>query len=261
MPPGNFNNIGNRIIRLKSVRSTNDYAYQLAARGMPEGCIVVAEEQTAGKGRLGRQWNSPRQQGLWFSVILRPLIPSRLVTLFPFLASVAVAQSIQTCFQITPHLKWPNDLLINHKKIGGILTEAATESNVIKFIILGIGINVYQQPEDFPPALRAKAGSISLFTTREIDLNQFFRQIQQDFNSDYSLAQKHGFTPILKRWKSLCKELHQPITLHHNNQILSGIFYDLAVDGGLLLQQPNRLIKIVAGEIQFEKENSNAVSD
>ncbi|GAG46082.1 unnamed protein product, partial [marine sediment metagenome] len=140
--------------------SSNDLAWDLAVKDEPEGGVVFAETQTKGRGRLGRSWFSPKQKGLWFSVILRPQLQPVYVPMITIVSSIAVAKAITKYTGVSVWIKWPNDIYVNGKKVGGILTEMNTELDRIRFVILGIGININLQPQDFPEEFRDKAASI-----------------------------------------------------------------------------------------------------
>jgi BirA family biotin operon repressor/biotin-[acetyl-CoA-carboxylase] ligase len=246
--------IGNRIIRLATVPSTNTFAFRLAQEGTPEGCVVRADQQTAGRGRLGRRWDSRANLGLWFSFILRPEFPASQACLIPFFVSAALVESVQTCFQITPQVKWPNDLLFNGKKICGILSEAEFEKQQLKFLVVGVGINLWHLPEDFPPELRSKAGALQMFTDLPIDPEAFFQQILDDLNFFYDQVRQKGFDLILEIWKSFCDSLGKPIEVRQHSQLLTGVFHDLAPDGSLLLKCGREIIRVLAGDVKSVKE-------
>ncbi len=247
--------IANEIIELDQVSSTNDYAYQLALDGKQEGCVVVATEQTTGKGRLGRKWDSPAYLGLWFSIILRPTAQAPAATLYPFFASVAIVKTIQKLFSLTPDVKWPNDLLINQKKFCGILTEAAFERQQIKFLILGIGINTNQTPADFLPEMRAVSTSIRQEIGEWVNNQMFLQQLLTQLDSYYSIVLKQGFAPIINLWKSFCRSLGQTIALKQPETTMKGIFHNLDQDGSLILRQENgQLVKILSGDLDYLKK-------
>jgi len=253
--PNDIKIIGNQIIRLATVSSTNTYTFGLARQGMAEGCVVRADAQTAGKGRLGRGWDSPANQGLWFSFLLRPQFPVSQVGLIPFFVSVALVESVKSCLNLTSQVKWPNDLLFNGKKICGILSEAEFEKQQLKFLIIGVGLNVSHQPDDFPPDLRAKAGSLRMFTETAIDSELLFEQILHDLNFYYHQIQHEGFGFIRETWKSYCDRLGKPVEVRQQTQILKGIFHDLAPDGSLLLKRGTELVRVLAGDLHSAKEN------
>ena len=147
--------LGQHIHYEESVDSTQKIALRLSLDGAPEGTVVIAEEQTAGRGRLARPWHSPKYTGVWMSVILRPnLLPQKAPQL-TLIVAVAVVQAIEELTTLHPQIKWPNDLLVNGKKITGILTELQAESDRINSVIIGIGMNANQEEESYPEDLRS----------------------------------------------------------------------------------------------------------
>ena len=154
-----------------SLDSTNRKAYDLALEGAPEGTIILAEEQSAGRGRLGRSWSSLAYHGLWLSALLRPanMTPGKMA---PFTAAAAaiMAAVLRKVSGLPVSVKWPNDLLINDRKLGGILAEAKSEPEHIHFMILGIGININHKVHDFPAELAGKATSLRIEGKRLLDV-------------------------------------------------------------------------------------------
>ncbi len=145
--------LGHPFLYFRELASTNDMAKELAMRGTREGTVVVVETQTSGRGRLKRKWISP-QGGLWLSIILRPRIQSKHAPKLTLMASVAVAKTLSKLFPLKVEIKWPNDILINHKKVCGILTEAKTKGEALNFVIVGIGINANFDVNTLPVYLR-----------------------------------------------------------------------------------------------------------
>jgi BirA family biotin operon repressor/biotin-[acetyl-CoA-carboxylase] ligase len=252
--PEKMKKIGNDLIELDRVSSTNDYAFKLALAGQKEGCVVLANEQIAGKGRLGRRWDSPAGLGLWFSIVLRPPAPATMASLYPFFASVAIVKVIQKLFNLTSDVKWPNDLLLNQKKFCGILTEAVFEKQKVKFLILGIGINTNQEPADFLPEMRMSATSIRHETGNWIDQQHLLQELLAQLDTYYSIVLEEGFSPILNLWKSFCPSFGQTIALKQLDETMKGIFHNLDPDGSLILRQEDgRLIKILSGDLNYFK--------
>lgn len=144
------------------IGSTNERAKELARQGAPEGLLVTAEQQTAGKGRLGRPWQTPAGRALALSLLLRPLIPPTLAPRLTLVAAVAVAEAVRAETGLPVGIKWPNDLQIAGRKLCGILTEMEAEIEQVRFVVLGIGLNVNQTLAEFPPELRETATSLRL---------------------------------------------------------------------------------------------------
>lgn len=161
--------IGNEIVVVEEARSTNDLAWEAVARGTPEGFVVFAERQTAGRGQYGRRWESAPYQGLWLSVLLRPLMTLRESPQLTLLLAEVVAETITQETGCGATIKPPNDIYVAGRKVAGILVEGRTANDGSYVAVAGIGINVNQTLEDFPEELRATAGSLAMATGRRID--------------------------------------------------------------------------------------------
>jgi BirA family biotin operon repressor/biotin-[acetyl-CoA-carboxylase] ligase len=159
--------IGTTIHRVSTCPSTNDLAKRMAREGAAAGTVIVAEEQTGGRGTKGRSWHSPNGLGLYASVILRPRRPD--ISLLPLMAGVACLEAVREAAGLQAALEWPNDIVSEGRKIGGILCEGEFLGNSLSFAVLGIGLNVGQNEADFPPAIRPTAGSLRLALGREVD--------------------------------------------------------------------------------------------
>ncbi len=193
--------IGKRIIYLRSVDSTNACALEMAARGIPEGTVVVAEQQTRGKGRLGRQWHSPPGKGIYLSIVLRPRIKVEFLTHFSIISALAVAETVEGLSPLTPDIKWPNDVLLQNKKVAGVLVELGSENDSVSYLIVGIGINLFQKEDDFPDELRDKATSILIEGGKVSCREEVVVKLLQNFDHWYKVLLTSGVTPILERWK------------------------------------------------------------
>lgn len=241
-----------KIYSFWSIGSTNEFAHNRAIQGEPEGTLVIAEQQVRGRGRKNRRWDSPFNKGLWFSVVLRPNIVSDQVGLIPFLAGVAVAEGIENFTGLKPEVKWPNDLLLNGKKICGILSEAEFRNGKIRFIILGIGINVHHKPHEFPDEFRDRATSLRAESNLRIDRSELLAEILFQLEKNYRTMQSQGFAPIISNWKKRCPHLGKQVTIIQDDERLEGIFEDLNEQGCLMLRtRDGELKKIVTGDLLF----------
>jgi len=193
--------IGRRVIYFRTIDSTNTYALKLAARGAPEGTVVIAEEQTSGKGRLGRRWLSPPGKGIYLSVVLHPRIKLEFLTHFSILSALAVAETVEGLSTSPPHIKWPNDILLSHKKVAGVLVELSTENDLVSYLIVGIGLNLLQEEKDFPPDLRDEATSILIETGEVVCREKVVVRLIHILEYWYKVLLASGPTPILERWK------------------------------------------------------------
>ena len=207
--------IGKKMEYHPSVESTNRVAKALAYHGAEEGTIVVAEEQTGGKGRLDRTFFSPRGKGIWFSIILRPKFSPHDAPKFTLIAAVAVAEAMKR-FNLKAEIKWPNDILHDGRKLVGILTEMTGELAKISYMVIGVGINVNISRDEFPEELRDIASSLSEISGETLSRVEFFRAVLEEFDKLYVEINALGFAEVLARWKTY------NITLGKNVQVNGG---------------------------------------
>jgi len=244
--------LGREIYYYPSLTSTNDVAKDLARSGSGEGTLIVAEEQTGGKGRLGRFWHSPPRLGLLFSLILRPAVEPRVVAQVTMVAAVALACAIKETSGLTCGIKWPNDLLAGGRKLGGILTELSAEVDRVSFLVLGAGINVNQSEGDFPPSISATATSLKIETGRRVDRVELLKASLREMERWYNTWLTGGFAPVLARWKELCVSLNRPVAVHSPLGVTQGWAEDVDEDGALVLRTAGGEIKkFVSGEVSL----------
>ncbi|MBQ6006276.1 MAG: biotin--[Selenomonadaceae bacterium] len=235
-----------------SIDSTNQLAKKLAYHGAADGTIVVAEEQTGGKGRLDRKFFSPRGKGIWFSVILRPNLLPKDAPKCTLMAAVAVAEAMKR-FNLKAEIKWPNDIMHDGRKLVGILTEMTGEIGKISYIVIGVGINVNIKRKEFPKDLRDVAASLSELTGDEISRVKLFRAVLEEFDKLYCKINKSGFDEILKLWRKY------NITLGKNIRVISasdgksftGKAIDLNADGALIVETKSGLKAVYAGDVSI----------
>ncbi len=244
--------LGRSVCYFESVASTNNIAKELAAQGAAEGTLVVAEEQTGGKGRLGRQWCSAKHKGSFFSFILYPPFAPTEANIVTLISAVALATAINNVTGVVAGIKWPNDLLLNGKKICGILTELSAEMERINYLVVGVGINVNQEESDFPEEVRPVATSLKAQTgirTSRVKLVQVFLR---EFEKWYDITLKQGFTPVLARWKEMAVSLNCPVRIQMPNSSWEGWAEDIDKDGALLLRLPDgELKRVISGEVSL----------
>jgi BirA family biotin operon repressor/biotin-[acetyl-CoA-carboxylase] ligase len=232
----------------ETLNSTNDLAKELAARGAPEGTLVVAEAQTGGRGRLGRQWNSPPGLGLYASLVLRPPLPPLELPRITLTTAVAVVRALRRVAGVSPGIKWPNDLLLHGKKLAGILTEMETESDCIRHVVVGLGLNVNNR--EFPPELAAGATSLTLATGGWFSRVKLLQAWLEEFDALYDRFLNQGFPEILAEWKVCAVTLGQEVTVRQGPREISGQALDVAPDGALLLRTARgEIIRVTSGEI------------
>ncbi|GAA0347822.1 bifunctional biotin--[acetyl-CoA-carboxylase] synthetase/biotin operon repressor [Bacillus carboniphilus] len=228
--------LGKKVYYHDTVTSTQKIAHELAGQGAQEGTLVIADQQESGRGRMDRQWYSPKGTGVWMSLILRPKLLPTQTPQFTLLTAVAVAQSIEEVTGITPDIKWPNDLLIRGKKCTGILTELQAEADQVRYMIIGIGINVNQDASDFPEELQEIATSLKMVKKQEIPRAKLVQEILRRLEKLYDLYIQLGFEPIKLLWESYSTTIGKTINARTMNRNIVGKAIGLSHDGVLLLE-------------------------
>jgi BirA family biotin operon repressor/biotin-[acetyl-CoA-carboxylase] ligase len=190
--------IGQNVVHYFSVDSTNTAALSLAHQGAAHGTVVVAEEQTAGRGRMGRDWYSEKSSGIYVSVILRPPLAPAAAPILTLMAGVAAQRALSTATGLGVDIRWPNDLLVNGKKLGGILTEMSAELGRLHAVVLGMGFNVNHS--EMPAALGTIATSLRIETRRTWSRVQVLSAVLKELESHYRLLLKEGSVAIAERW-------------------------------------------------------------
>ena len=251
---GNTRVIGRDIRVFQETSSTNDVVEKLARDGVPEGVVVFAESQTKGRGRLGRKWLSPAGRGLWFSVLLRPNLRPQAATQMTIATAVAVARAIRQQTGLKPGIKWPNDILLQGRKTAGILTELSAELDHIKYLVIGIGVDVNVAPTEFPPDLRKLATSLRTESGRVHNRADVAVAILRALDDDYARIAAGHFEAVANEWAEHCTTLGQPVTIHIGDRRIHGRAEALDEDGALLLRtEHGRLERIIGGDVMMEK--------
>lgn len=246
--------IGRDIQVFQETSSTNDVVEKLARDGLREGVVVFAESQTKGRGRLGRKWVSPARKGLWFSVLLRPDLRPQAATQLMVAAATSLARAIRQQSDLIPEIKWPNDLLIRGKKVAGILTELSAELDHIKYVILGIGVDVNLITADFPPELRKLATSLKIETGRSLPRGELAAAILRELDADYARIANRQFSVIAEQWQQFCSTLGRRVSIRIGDRVIRGLAESLDEDGALLLRSEHgHLERIIGGDVTLEK--------
>ena len=238
--------LGLNLIYHEKIESTMPEAFRLAMEGSAEGTVVLAENQTKGRGRLGRGWVSPKGKGIYASIVLRPKFSLAEVAKLTLLTAVALSEAIEKTTGLTPQIKWPNDLLIGNKKVAGILTEMNADMDRVRFIIVGIGINVNTPSNSLPEV----ATSLKIETGQTIPRVKLFQMILVSLEYWYLTAQAKGFDPIIEEWKKRSVTLGKRIRVVEANQILEGEAIDLDAFGGLVIKNDDgKFITRMSGDV------------
>jgi len=256
----NTNKMGNNIQYLDIVDSTNTYAKKLALDGCAEGTVVVAERQTSGKGRMGRTWNLANNSGVWMSIVLRPDILPEQVQTITFAASVAVVKAIESVAGVKCGIKWPNDVILDGKKVCGILTEMSSETDRINFIVVGIGINVNHDEDDFTGELKDKATSLKAsikkknMTKNTLNLNrsELIKQVLFEIEKVYENISSSKVSEIVDEWKIYSVTLGNEVKILFRGIEYKGFAKDITKDGRLIVECDDGVSReILSGEISL----------
>ncbi|HJM43278.1 MAG TPA: biotin--[acetyl-CoA-carboxylase] ligase [Nitrospinota bacterium] len=232
-----------------SIDSTNAEAHRLLENGStPEGTAVLADAQTAGRGRGDRSWFSPPGAGLYLSVIFHPNGAD--APHFTLAAGVAAATALEQVAGRAPTLKWPNDLAYDGRKVGGILTEARAVSEQIQTVVVGIGVNLLQRPEDFPGGLRPAATSVAAATGRWVGKAELAARILDELDAGHRLLGRDGFAPVAEAWKQRSSTLGKRVRVMRGDVPVEGVAKDLAADGSLVIETLAGSVRVHAGEVK-----------
>jgi BirA family biotin operon repressor/biotin-[acetyl-CoA-carboxylase] ligase len=246
--------VGRDIRVFQETTSTNDIVEKLARDGVEEGVVVFAESQTKGRGRLGRKWISHARKGLWFSVLLRPKLRPQAVTQLTIASVTALLRAIHSQTGLTAEIKWPNDVLVSGRKVAGVLTEMQAEPDVVKYAILGVGVNVNLAAVEFPPELRRIATSLRVEADETLDRAELAVAILRELDRDYGRICGGQFEAVADEWEELCKTIGRGVTIQIGDRRIQGRAESLDSDGALLLRtQHGRLERIIGGDVTVEK--------
>ena len=241
------------IIVYDSVESTNDLAMSLATRGViAPGTVLVADRQTKGKGRLGRTWESPAGANIYISLLIRPDLEPRDTTMLTVLSAVAGALALRRLCSLPISIKWPNDLVISNRKLGGILTEVRADPDRVALAVIGMGINVNMYGRDLPESIRDIATSVRMETKKIHPRNEIIIQLLREFEHWYSILKKEGKKPLLDAWRNNSSTLGRKVNVVMQDISLSGIAEDIDNNGMLILKMRSGKRKtICSGDISF----------
>jgi BirA family biotin operon repressor/biotin-[acetyl-CoA-carboxylase] ligase len=231
------------------VASTNNLAHKYAERGEAEGTVIIADRQTAGKGRLGRSWHSPARTGAYMSIILRPEIAPSFAPGLSLIAALSVAETLRKMFKLKSAIKWPNDVLINGRKVAGVLTELAAELDRVRYVVVGIGININMTESDFPEEIRDKATSVRIAQGKPASRIELVRGILSNFETRYYKYCDRGIGGQIKTIKSYSSILGKRIRFSHLGKMVEGTATDLDDSGQLVVDIDGEIATLGSGEI------------
>lgn len=240
--------LGRELRYLGRVGSTQDEAFKLAQKGAPEGTVVLAEEQSGGRGRVGRSFFSPKG-GLWFSFILRPPLQPQVCLPVSLMAGVAVSEAVRAVTGLPAVLKWPNDVLIGGKKVAGILAEIVAETDAVRFVVCGIGVNANISAGKFPAELRPIATSLRIESGREVSLLELLCRILERLDFHYQEFLSRGPKAVLDAWRACPNVLGGRVRVTAVDEVVEGTAQDIDSDGALLVRTEEGVKRVIVGDV------------
>lgn len=251
--------IGQTVFYWPSVDSTNEEARRLAGLGAPEGTLVLADHQTAGRGRLGRRWEAPPGSSLLISVILRPHLGAPQIHRLTMIAGLAMAEAIEAETGLWVALKWPNDLLIGEAKVGGVLAEAALVGDRVEYAVVGLGLNVNLDPTQLPGPLLAAASSLSQALGRRVARRPLLQAFLRALERRYQQLQA-GILPH-REWAGRLTMLGRPVIVTVGEEVLEGVAEGVDGDGALLVRLADGSLRlVVAGDVTSVRKQRDPAS-
>jgi len=246
--------IGRVVHHFDSIDSTNRHAMELARRGAAEGEVVVAEAQSAGRGRLGRSFFSPAGVSFYGSIVLRPIIPPARAPQITLIAGLAVAETVERHAGMRPGLKWPNDVRLGERKVCGILTEMECEADRVLYVVCGPGINLNVPRADFPPELRRIATSVLAETGRTVDRAVFAADLFACFERHYDEFLARGLGGLRERWESYSVLDGEWVSVEGAGGNVEGRVVGIDDEGALRLESSGgELVRAIAGDVTLSK--------
>ncbi|SEM39027.1 BirA family transcriptional regulator, biotin operon repressor / biotin-[acetyl-CoA-carboxylase] ligase [Syntrophus gentianae] len=238
------------IFHFQETDNTNNQAKTLAYEGAPEGALVIAEGQSQGRGRRGRTWFSPSGQGIYATVILRPSLSLSEAPKLTLMTAVATAEALESRTGLPIRIKWPNDILVNGRKLAGILTEIGTEMDLLDFAVIGLGLNVNIPKESFPPDLRTPATSLLIEKGEPYPRIPLLQAWLEALDQTYTLFCRGNFDHILSRWKILTDIVGSRIAVDLSGRRYTGVVQEVDENGVLILKEPDgTLQRIFSGDV------------
>jgi BirA family biotin operon repressor/biotin-[acetyl-CoA-carboxylase] ligase len=242
--------LGTKFHYFEEIDSTNSHVRRLAETGAPEGEVVIAERQFEGRGRLGRSWESPPYCNLYFSLLLRPALAPVHAPQITLMAAVALADTVAAFVVEPPVIKWPNDILLQGKKVAGILTESSCDAKHIEFVILGIGVNLNFSRERMPETIRDRATSLMEVGGKSFSRENFLRRLIQDLDRCYGILEDFGFDAIAPRWEAYFALRGRRVRVEMVDEVISGTATGIDGDGALLLEAEDGVLRrVLAGDV------------
>lgn len=244
--------LGKTIIHQTTGTSTQQIIHERARKGEEHGAVAILDEQTKGRGRLNRDWHAAPKKGMWLSILLRPKIAPQHAPQLTLLTAAVLADVLKAHTKTQPLIKWPNDILINKKKIAGILTEMQAEQDQIQYIVIGIGLNMNHTKADLPKTSKYQATSLFQETGKTWSIQEFIQDFLAHFEQVYDHYLLYGFEGIKEKWENYGFKIGERIKIKRQKEEILAVFNGIASDGALIiLKDTGEKEKVYSGEIQW----------
>jgi len=240
--------VGREIVYRDSLDSTNALAFRLAIEGANEGTCVVAESQSAGRGRLSRQWYSPHAKNLYVSVVLRPSVHPASVYPLSFISSLAAFDTLKRA-GVEPRLKWPNDVLIGSRKVCGTLIDLSIEADAVRFVVVGIGLNINMDRRDMDADLADRATSLLMETKNCFERARICGILLGSLETYYERGRREGLERICSLWEEQAKVRGTYMEISQMDRVFRGVSEGIDRDGALLLNENGVVTRVIAGDV------------
>lgn len=253
----NTKRLARNVHYFKEIDSTNEYAKTLAKKSFQDGDMVISEMQSQGRGRFNREWVSRTGKGIYMSILLKPEVSYERITQLTIFVSLAICEALEDYLNTEFEIKWPNDILLNGKKICGILTEISGEVDKINYVIVGVGININLQKDDFSDNLQSKASSLRIETGSELDRKEVLQKVLTLLDKYYDDYLKGVEMPlILQKYKSKLNLMKKEVEIKvHNTKPVKGQVVDIGNNGALIVKMKDGIVKeFLSGEVSFNTE-------
>ena len=244
--------IGRKVYYFDTIDSTQNFAAEIAEKKNENGSVIISQKQTTGRGRMNRKWITVKG-GLAISIVLHPKFDVSVSTLFPMAVSLALATAIEKTLNLKPNVKWPNDVLINGKKIAGIIVDASIESNLIESMILGVGINFKIDAKNIEPKLKKTENFYGITSLLKINSDINPLELVQNFLFELekiiTLLDQNKTSQIIQKWEKISITIGKKVSVKTNDGVITGIAEKINNDGSLNIIKNGKRHKILVGDI------------
>ncbi len=246
-----------KVLYKPEIDSTNEEGKRQAAKGCEDGLLIICDDQTAGKGRLGRSWQAEKNRGIYMSMVLYPDIMPTEIPQITLVTGIAVMRAINNVTGLKTQIKWPNDIIINGKKLAGILAEMSAEMEKVNYVVIGIGINVNMK--SFEGELKEKATSLYIETGKRFKRSLIINEFVKEFEICYNEFCKNGFTPFVKEYNENCANAGKAVKTVGGRTNIEGISKGVNEKGEILIETDKGLTAVMAGEVSIRSSNGKYI--